>query len=163
PLRRTPANRHGRRYRRLSRSQAHSRASWSSAFPASPLRRWSRRVAGNRGCRRQCSQAGGAFLLLARGRPSRQGRAGGLGRVDGFGGMMWLVLLALPGGVFWGGWGREGLEKDLAWLDLPCERWSATRAMIRDHVWWGVGPGNFSRSYPRYMSAEAADKAAEPQ
>jgi O-antigen ligase len=41
--------------------------------------------------------------------------------------------------------------------------WSAAWGMIRDHPWLGVGPGNFSRHYPRYMVPTAADTAvADP-
>jgi hypothetical protein len=40
--------------------------------------------------------------------------------------------------------------------------WSATWSMIRDHPWLGVGPGNFSRYYPRYMAATAHEKIQDP-
>ncbi|HZU38667.1 MAG TPA: O-antigen ligase family protein, partial [Gemmataceae bacterium] len=33
------------------------------------------------------------------------------------------------------------------------ETWAATWAMIRQHGWLGVGPGNFGRWYPRYLTA----------
>jgi hypothetical protein len=34
--------------------------------------------------------------------------------------------------------------------------------MIRDHPWLGVGPGNFGRHYPRYMSPVASEKVQDP-
>jgi O-antigen ligase len=40
--------------------------------------------------------------------------------------------------------------------------WSATGEMIRDHPWLGVGPGNFSREYPRYMREGFYETISEP-
>src|SRR5207245_3482992 len=33
--------------------------------------------------------------------------------------------------------------------------WSAAWSMIRDHVWLGVGAGNYVRHYPQYMAPRA--------
>src|SRR5205085_12047554 len=40
--------------------------------------------------------------------------------------------------------------------------WIATWAMIRDHPWLGVGPGNFGRLYPRYMLPTAFETIQDP-
>src|SRR5262249_7118374 len=51
-----------------------------------------------------------------------------------------------------------------AWrsIGLRTEYWTATWAMIGDHPWLGVGPGNFGRHYPRYMTATAFEKIQDP-
>jgi tetratricopeptide (TPR) repeat protein len=40
--------------------------------------------------------------------------------------------------------------------------WPATWKMIADHPWLGVGPANFGRAYPRWMSETASEKIKEP-
>ncbi|HKI37068.1 MAG TPA: O-antigen ligase family protein [Gemmataceae bacterium] len=48
-----------------------------------------------------------------------------------------------------------------ALADLTRE-WSAASAMIGDHFWFGVGPGNYGRHYPQYMAATAPAFARQP-
>jgi O-antigen ligase len=43
-------------------------------------------------------------------------------------------------------------------MGLRLNYWTAARGMIRDHPWLGVGPGNFSRYYPRYMVPTTVDE-----
>jgi len=40
--------------------------------------------------------------------------------------------------------------------------WSATWRIIQTRPWLGVGPGNFAMTYPRFMPAQAWEKAREP-
>lgn len=40
--------------------------------------------------------------------------------------------------------------------------WSATWKMIAAHPWLGVGPGNFGRHYPRFMSPSAHENISDP-
>jgi O-antigen ligase len=47
-------------------------------------------------------------------------------------------------------------------LDDLRREWSAAWAMIRDHPWLGVGPGNYGRMYPRYMAIDAPAFARQP-
>jgi hypothetical protein len=48
-------------------------------------------------------------------------------------------------------------------LAVRLHYWQAAWAMIRDHPWLGVGPGNFGRSYPRYMVPTAInEKITDP-
>jgi O-antigen ligase len=54
---------------------------------------------------------------------------------------------------------RQGRGDALA--DLSRE-WSAAAAMIRDHFWLGVGPGNYGRHYPQYMAETAPAYARQP-
>lgn len=42
------------------------------------------------------------------------------------------------------------------------EYWQATVAMIRDHVWTGVGLGNFQTYYPQYKLEQASEIVADP-
>jgi O-antigen ligase len=48
-------------------------------------------------------------------------------------------------------------------LAVRLNYWKAAWAMIRDHPWLGVGPGSFSRYYPRYMLPAAVnEKISDP-
>ena len=58
--------------------------------------------------------------------------------------------------------GAVGLTKARASLGLRGDYWVATFAMIRDHLFWGVGWGSFGRFYPRYMLATAFEKIQDP-
>jgi hypothetical protein len=40
--------------------------------------------------------------------------------------------------------------------------WTATWKMIRDQPWWGVGPGNFGRHYPAYMTPSDYEDIQNP-
>ncbi len=42
------------------------------------------------------------------------------------------------------------------------EYWQATLAMIRDHLWTGVGLGNFQAYYPQYKLERASEIIADP-
>jgi hypothetical protein len=56
----------------------------------------------------------------------------------------------------------SALEKATHSFGLRTEYWAATRPMIADHPWLGVGAGNFGRLYPRYMAATASEKIQDP-
>jgi hypothetical protein len=60
------------------------------------------------------------------------------------------------------GWTSSAFGKDPRTAGYRLDYWAATWAMIRDHPWWGVGPGNFSRYYPRYMLPTAVEKVKDP-
>ncbi|HEV3262402.1 MAG TPA: O-antigen ligase family protein [Gemmataceae bacterium] len=49
------------------------------------------------------------------------------------------------------GWANGAVDQVWDWWKSLRDYWTATWAMIADHPWLGVGPGNFSRLYPRYM------------
>ncbi len=42
------------------------------------------------------------------------------------------------------------------------EYWQATLAMIRDHLVWGVGPGNFQNAYIRYKLPISSEEVLDP-
>ena len=73
-----------------------------------------------------------------------------------------LAALLVLGGIALTPVGAAGLQKARTSLSLRSDYWTATEAMIRDHVWWGVGWGGFSRFYPRYMLATAFEKIQDP-
>jgi O-Antigen ligase len=56
----------------------------------------------------------------------------------------------------------------LVWSEAPksisyrLEYWQASLAMIRDHVWTGVGLGNFQAYYPQYKLEQASEIIADP-
>lgn len=56
----------------------------------------------------------------------------------------------------------EGFQKAFRSLSLRGDYWVATVAMVGDHFWMGVGPGNFGRLYPHYMSPTAHEKIIDP-
>jgi O-antigen ligase len=47
-------------------------------------------------------------------------------------------------------------------LRLNLETWSATWRLILDHLWLGVGPGNFDRYYPQYKPPASFDYPDQP-
>jgi O-antigen ligase len=42
------------------------------------------------------------------------------------------------------------------------ETWQTTWRLLGERPWWGWGPGNFSRTFPRFMSETAPEAASEP-
>ncbi len=79
-----------------------------------------------------------------------------------------LVGLVVLGVVLWqSSWGHRRLELAGQSMSKRLGYWKATWAMITDahhprHCWLGVGPGNFSRFYPRYMDPTAGEKVMDP-
>ena len=47
-------------------------------------------------------------------------------------------------------------------LGVRLHYWRATAAMIAEHPWLGVGPGNFQAEYTRYKLPQASEEVAEP-
>ena len=97
-----------------------------------------------------------AFLLIPFVRIPLLAKRRGLVAVAG------LATLLVLGGIALTPAGGVGLQKARASIGLRSDYWTATEAMIRDHVWWGVGWGGFSRFYPRYMLARAFEKIQDP-
>ncbi|HZT81277.1 MAG TPA: O-antigen ligase family protein [Gemmataceae bacterium] len=57
---------------------------------------------------------------------------------------------------------QAGLNKACDSLALRFGYWQAAWAMIQDHPWFGVGPGNFDRWYLRYMLPTAHETLRDP-
>lgn len=47
-------------------------------------------------------------------------------------------------------------------LTYRAEYWAASVAMLRDHPWTGVGPGNFRSHYLRYKLPESSEEISDP-
>lgn len=47
-------------------------------------------------------------------------------------------------------------------LGVRLHYWRSTAAMIAEHPWLGVGPGNFQAEYTRYKLPQATEEVAEP-
>src|SRR5262249_59188107 len=76
-----------------------------------------------------------------------------------------LGLLAAAAGAWWAwhsGWVGTAFGKDTQSSARRLEYWGVTWAMIADHPWLGVAPGNFGRHYPRYMPPSAFEKLQDP-
>ncbi len=73
-----------------------------------------------------------------------------------------LVLVGLAYGAWLGGLFTSGMGKDAGTMAVRLEYWRTTGQMIYQHPWLGVGPGNFSENYPRYMSETADEKIRDP-
>lgn len=58
--------------------------------------------------------------------------------------------------------GNFSREPFRAILDSRLDAWATTSTIIREHPWWGVGPGNFSREYPAFLTSAAQQKITEP-
>jgi hypothetical protein len=59
-------------------------------------------------------------------------------------------------------WSSASLGKNPQTMSYRLDYWTATWHMILDHPLLGVGPGNFGRFYPRYMSDTAIEKVSDP-
>ena len=67
--------------------------------------------------------------------------------------------LVLAGLAIWGLYAGGELSAPLArWREV----WPATRRLVEDHFWLGVGPAQFSFFYPRYMAVAAGYRMADP-
>jgi len=75
-----------------------------------------------------------------------------------------LTILALMG---WGlsrvgGLDRQVLTEAPKSLEYRLQYWTATWPMIQDHLWLGVGPGQFRMHYLFYKLPEASEEIADP-
>ncbi len=77
------------------------------------------------------------------------------------------VLAVVIGGVLVVGRVRGKVDEKfltgaVSSLRYRLEYWTATVAMVRDHPWFGVGPGNFRSHYLRYKLPTSSEEIAEP-
>jgi O-antigen ligase len=94
------------------------------------------------------------FLIWSHYRVRGKGMPGLSERIQlalGLAGPAVLLLLAFLVGSR-GGSGFDGLTRE----------WSSAWKMIRDHFWLGVGPGNYGRTYTKYMAPTAPAFATQP-
>lgn len=61
-----------------------------------------------------------------------------------------------------GGLDRQVLSEAPKSLAYRFQYWQATRSLIVDHIWLGVGPGNFRQHYLKYKLPEASEEIADP-
>lgn len=57
---------------------------------------------------------------------------------------------------------RDSWSQAPATLQLRAQYWSSTLAMVGDHPWFGIGPGNFQLVYQAYRDTRAHELIAEP-
>ena len=73
------------------------------------------------------------------------------------------LLIAVVGLLFQlGGLDREVLSEAPKSLAYRLQYWQATSHLVADHVWLGVGPGNFRPHYLKYKLPEASEEIADP-
>jgi hypothetical protein len=73
-----------------------------------------------------------------------------------------LLLLAAAVALYQSGLPNTLLGKPQATAAVRTEYWRTTWQLIREHPWFGVGPGNFQDSYQHYMSETAGEQIADP-
>ncbi len=73
-----------------------------------------------------------------------------------------LAVVALGYGLIQASAVTRGLSKTTDTAAYRLDYWSATLKMVRDHPLLGVGAGNFSTYYPRYMAPTALEKVKDP-
>ncbi|MCU0958775.1 MAG: O-antigen ligase family protein [Pirellulaceae bacterium] len=99
----------------------------------------------------------GVVLLVAR---------GPLARAWSRGRTLWALLVALGVlvalAVRFGGVDRQVITEAPKSVLYRWQYWQATAALIRDHPWFGCGPGNFQTWYTRYKAAGASETVADP-
>jgi O-antigen ligase len=74
------------------------------------------------------------------------------------------ALSLVIGGIAYAGLREAGTGKVApgASISLRLGYWNATWKMIREQPWLGVGPGNFGRHYPAYMSETDYEEVQNP-
>lgn len=72
------------------------------------------------------------------------------------------VLLAVTGAALAGWLDWKVLAEAPVSVRYRLEYWQATLAMIREHPWWGSGPGNFQTVYAHYKLPQASEMVADP-
>jgi hypothetical protein len=76
---------------------------------------------------------------------------------------MAVLLVALGALAYFGTREKsEGKVAPRASLSLRFGYWRATWKMIQEHPWLGVGPGNFGRHYPMYMTEKDYEEVQDP-
>lgn len=75
-----------------------------------------------------------------------------------------VALVVVLGGLAYFGTRERSLGKatPTASMGLRLGYWKATWQMIREQPWLGVGPGNFGRHYPQYMSEKDYEEVQDP-
>ena len=115
-------------------------------------------------------------LLLTKSRTAWIGTAIGLGlqvlltRKIQLTGKKWRLVLALAVILALAGWGLShfgGLDRQVLTeapksLQYRLQYWSATWQMVRDHVVFGVGPGQFRWNYLLYKLPQASEEISDP-
>jgi O-antigen ligase len=73
-----------------------------------------------------------------------------------------MIVLALGVGFLTGALDWQVLSEAPKSLGYRWQYWQATAAMIADHPWLGVGPGNFADHYTAYKLATASEEISDP-
>lgn len=77
-------------------------------------------------------------------------------------GVIALVVVTGWGLIHFGGLDRQVLTEAPKSLQYRLQYWSATLPLIKDHVWLGVGPGQFRSNYLFYKLPEASEEISDP-
>lgn len=79
-------------------------------------------------------------------------------------GLIGLGGVILLGIVAWsfGGLDLEVFSEAPKSLEYRLEYWRATAALLADHPWFGVGPGNFRQHYLRYKLPGSSEEVLDP-
>lgn len=77
------------------------------------------------------------------------------------------IAAGLVAGLIAAGWAAGGLDREVLSeagksLGYRVQYWRSTMAMIGDHPWLGVGPGQFQGHYTAYKLPEASEEIADP-
>lgn len=101
----------------------------------------------------------GFVLLAIAGRQAR--RESGLdARVVA--GIVAVLLISVVIGVLAGGLDSLVITESQKSVLYRVQYWQATGQMIREHPWFGCGPGNFQQFYTSYKFPEASETVADP-
>ncbi len=73
------------------------------------------------------------------------------------------VILVVPAVLFsQGGLDQQVLSEAPKSLAYRIQYWQATCRLIAEHLWLGVGPGNFRQHYLKYKLPKASEEIADP-
>ena len=89
------------------------------------------------------------------------GRSTGEARWGWIAGLLILGLLPFVAAIL-GGLDREVISEAPKSLQYRLEYWVSTWQIIREHVWLGVGPGNFRQHYLRHKLPGSSEEILDP-
>ena len=102
------------------------------------------------------------YMILIRRRFPQSGRRSFLVMAIFFSAVFILGILGTALAFITGILDREVFTEAGKSLGYRLEYWTSCAAMIKDHLFWGVGPGNFQNIYPQYILPQSSEVIADP-
>jgi hypothetical protein len=73
-----------------------------------------------------------------------------------------VVVVLVATGIAFGSLDRQIFSQAMQSLSYRWQYWHGALGIVKDHPWFGCGPGNFQDEYPRYKLPLASEAVADP-